>query len=234
MRVDRLLQSQGFGSRKECQALISAGRVQLNGAVSIDADEEFDTSSLLVITIAGASWPYREHLFLALNKPAGIECSHQPTHHKSVFSLLPTHFVTRGLQCVGRLDADTTGLLFLSDDGAFVHAMSSPKRHVPKTYLVTTAEDLTEAQLNALNAPILLRDEKEPAHGSAIRTAPRKLELTIDEGRYHQVKRMLAAVGNRVEHLHRARIGDCALPAELPPGHWLELDPATFSLRIRT
>ena len=233
MRFDRLLQSQGFGSRKECQALISAGRVQVNGLVRTDSDEELDGSSLL-ITIGGESWPYREHLYLALNKPTHLECSHGPTHHKSVFSLLPAHFVARGIQCVGRLDAETTGLLFLSDDGAFVHAMTSPKRHVPKTYAVTACEELTSAQLDALNAPIVLRDEKEPAHGSAIRTGTRTLELTIDEGRYHQVKRMLSAVGNRVEHLHRVRIGDCTLPTGLAPGRWLELDPATLSLRIKT
>ena len=233
MRFDRLLQSQGFGSRKECQRLITSGLVQVNGAVHTDADEELDVASL-ALTIGGATWPYREHLYLALNKPLGLECSHQPTHHQSVFSLVPAHFVTRGLQCVGRLDADTTGLLFMSDDGSFVHAMSSPKRHVPKTYVVTTVEDLTSSQLTALNAPIVLRDEKETTHGSAIRTGVRTLELTIAEGRYHQVKRMLGAVGNRVEHLHRARIGHCALPTQLQPGQWLELDPVTLSLPIKT
>lgn len=222
MQLERALQSQGFGSRKECRAMVAAGRVLINGRSVASASQEVDPEALH-LTIDGVTWPWRERLYLAFFKPAGIECSHQPTHHQSLFTLLPPHFVTRGVQCVGRLDADTTGLLLLSDDGPFIHALSSPKRQVPKLYVIQTGEEVTDAQVAALNAGVMLRDDPRLAQGEATRTGPHMLELIIDEGRYHQVKRMLGAVGNRVVQLHRARIGRYALPPALAPGHWLEL-----------
>lgn len=222
MQLDRALQSQGFGSRKECRLMVNTGRVLINGKSVASPDQQVDTSGL-IISVDGAAWPYREHLYLMMNKPIDLECSHAPSHHKSVFSLLPKHFITRGVQCVGRLDSDTTGLLLLSDDGAFVHAMSSPKRHVSKLYEVQTGEDVTDDQLAALSAGVKLRDDPEPALGTATRLGPRSLELQIDEGRYHQVKRMLGAVGNRVAALHRTRVGDYALPVTLEPGRWVEV-----------
>ncbi|MBL9038590.1 MAG: rRNA pseudouridine synthase, partial [Archangium sp.] len=135
MLLERALQSQGFGSRRECRELVASGQVAINGQPARNPETEVDTSGL-VLTVRGEAWPWRESLYLALHKPSGTECSHQPTHHPSVFTLLPPHFVARGVQCVGRLDEDTTGLLLLSDDGGFVHALSSPKRKVAKVYEV--------------------------------------------------------------------------------------------------
>ena len=223
MQADRVLQSQGFGSRKECRLMINTGRVLLNGASVATPDQPVDTTQPLAISLDGVAWPYRAHLYLLMNKPIDVECSHAPSHHRSVFSLLPKHFITRGVQAVGRLDADTTGLLLLSDDGAFVHAMSAPKRHVSKLYQVQTGEDLTDSQLAALNAGVTLRDDPDLATGQATRTGARSLDLLIDEGRYHQVKRMLGAVGNRVVALHRTRVGDYTLPPELEPGQWVDV-----------
>jgi 16S rRNA pseudouridine516 synthase len=138
---------------------------------------------------------------------------------------LPAQFATRGVQCVGRLDQDTTGLLLLSDDGQFVHAYTSPKRKVPKVYLATTRHPLDDAQLAALREGVLLHGEAKPIAAVAAHARDEHaLELTVLEGKYHQVKRMVAAAGNRVEALHRERIGGLALPALLAEGAWQWLD----------
>lgn len=217
MRFDKALASQGFGSRKGCRALIERGAVQVNGVVSSDPDAELSLTGL-VFTIDGREWPYAETLYVMLNKPAGTECSHLPTHHQSVFSLLPTHYVERGVQCVGRLDAETTGLLFLSDDGSFVQRLTSPKHHVPKTYLVRCAQPVTDEQLERLRAGVMLSGDPEPARAVNAERHEQGIALTIDEGRYHQVRRMFAAVGNHVEGLHRLSVGSIVLPDSLAPG----------------
>ena len=139
--------------------------------------------------------------------------------------MLPPQLAVRGVQCVGRLDEDTTGLLLLSDDGQFVHAYTSPKRKVPKTYLATTRHTLDERQLQALRDGVLLHGEKAPIAAAAVRMRDEKqLEITVNEGKYHQVKRMIAAAGHRCEALHRERIGGLALPESLAPGAWQWLD----------
>ena len=131
LSLDRILQSQGFGSRRDCRLLIAAGEVGVAGAAVTDFARTFATAGL-DFTVFDEPWTYREHLYLALNKPPNYECSRKPSHHPGVLRLLPDEFRRRDIQPVGRLDHDTTGLLLLSDDGAFIHAQSSPKRHVPK------------------------------------------------------------------------------------------------------
>jgi 16S rRNA pseudouridine516 synthase len=226
MNLESILFSQGFGSRRQCRALITDARVAVAGEPCTDPLASFDTTGL-TFSVDDEVWPFHERAYLVLNKPAGYECSRDPQHHLSVFHLLPAQFATRGVQCVGRLDQDTTGLLLLSDDGQFVHAFTSPRRKVPKVYVATTRHALDDAQLDALRAGVLLHGEREPVAAVAARArSERELELTVLEGKYHQVKRMVAAVGNRVEALHRERIGGLALPAELAPGAWLWLDAA--------
>jgi 16S rRNA pseudouridine516 synthase len=230
MNLESVLFTQGFGSRRQCRALIADGRVTIHGAVSADPDADVATEALS-FTVDGAAWPYHEHAYLLLNKPAGYECSREPQHHLSVFSLLPTQFAQRGVQCVGRLDQDTTGLLLLSDDGKFVHAFTSPKRKVPKRYLATTRHPLDDAQLDALRQGVLLHGEPKPIAAVAARArSEHVLELTVLEGKYHQVKRMVAAAGNRVEALHRERIGGLALPVTLAEGAWQWLDEADLGV----
>ena len=224
MLLERVLQSQGFGSRRGCRELIRAGRVLINGRPALEPSEELATPGL-ELTVDGERWRYRERVYLAMNKPAGHECSRAPEHHPSVFSLLPAPLLERGVQCVGRLDVDATGLLLLSDDGQFAHALSSPRRHVPRVYEVTAADPLDDRQLEALRAGVALKGESAPARADACtRLADRALRLTISEGRYHQVKRMLAAVGSRVVALDRVAIGALALPAGLGPGQWRYLE----------
>ena len=143
LTLDRILQSQGVGTRKWCRSLIADGEVRINGAVITDYRACLDPTGL-EFELFDEVWLYREHVYIALNKPVDVECSRKPSHRPGVLTLLPEQFSWRDVQPVGRLDHDTTGLLLLSDDGAFIHAQSSPKRHVSKLYLATTQEPVTE------------------------------------------------------------------------------------------
>lgn len=224
MQLFRILQSQGFGPRRACRELVESGRVAVDGVLADDPEREYDSAGL-TLTLDGQDWLYREKVYLALNKPAGFECSRQARHHPSVFSLLPPPLALRGAQPVGRLDQDSGGLLLLSDDGAFIHRYTSPKKGVGKRYRVTCKHPVGDEQIAALLAGVQLRDEPAPlAARGCVRVAERVIDLDIAEGKYHQVKRMLAAAGNRVESLQRTRIGGLDLPADLAPGQWRYLD----------
>ena len=220
LKLARLLQSQGMGTRRSCMAWIKAGDVSVNGLVCTNPDALYDPTNLQ-FSIAGETWQYREKAYIALHKPTGYECSHQPLHHTSVFSLLPAPLLERGVQCVGRLDQDTTGLLLLTDDGGFIHRATSPAKNIGKVYEVRCKHPLDDAQLSSLLAGVQLRDASQAVAALACtRIAPDIVQMTIAEGKYHQVKRMLAAVGNRVEALHRVALGAYVLPADLLPGKW--------------
>ncbi|MBI2308321.1 MAG: 16S rRNA pseudouridine(516) synthase [Rhodocyclales bacterium] len=220
MQLERLLHSQGFGSRKECRALIRHGRIAIAGEEVDDPFVDLDPTGL-VFSFDGEDWIYQAKAYLMLNKPAGYECSHQPKHHASIYSLLPPPLNGRGVQSLGRLDEDTTGLLLFSDDGQFIHAISSGKRKVPKTYRVTAKHPLGDEQIAALLAGVRLDDEPAPvAAAGCERLGEREILLTVTEGKYHQVKRMVAAIGNRVEALCRVAVGGLALPEDLAVGRW--------------
>ncbi len=242
MQLERLLQSQGFGSRKQCRALVRAGHVRVAGTVcdnpfaEFDPNESSDESAAwsgapgLAFSVADESWRFREHAYLVLHKPVGYECSHQPTHHPSVFNLLPPQLAVRGVQCVGRLDQDTTGLLLLSDDGQFIHRWSSGKKHTPKLYQATLRHAVETPLVEALLQGVQLHDEPAPiAAAACVPTGSHTLDLVVREGKYHQVKRMVAAAGNRVEALHRCRVGGLALDADLAPGQWRWLETADLA-----
>ncbi|EWS53634.1 Ribosomal small subunit pseudouridine synthase A [Methylibium sp. T29] len=142
-----------------------------------------------------------------------------------MLSLLPTPLRVRGLQPVGRLDEDTTGALLLTDDGTLIHRLTSPKHHVPKVYEITAKHALADEQIARLTEGVVLDDDPQPVRAAAAeRTGELTLRLTLTEGKYHQVKRMLAAVGNRCEALHRSRIGALALD-DLPVGQWRWVGP---------
>lgn len=226
MHLERLLHTQGFGSRRECRALVRRGRVAVDGVVREDPFEEFEPAGF-EFSVDGVVWPWSEFATLAMNKPAGYECSRKPQHHPSVLSLLPVPLQTRGVQPVGRLDEDTTGLLILTDDGRLNHRLSSPKRKLPKVYHATCRHPIDDALLAALKAGVLLHDEPEPiAAAGAEAIDEHRLRLTLREGKYHQVKRMVAAAGNRVDALVRVSVGGLALPPDLPPGEWRWLSAA--------
>lgn len=233
MRLDRILFSQGWGTRRECDALIRLGLVGVGGVTVEDPAAEFATGGL-VFGVHGQPWPFHDKALVLLHKPAGYECSRKPRHHPDVLTLLPPPLRARGVQPVGRLDADTTGLLLLSDDGALIHRLTSPRHHVPKLYRVTVRHALTAAQVERLLAGVVLDDAPAPVRAAACtQTGTHTLELTLTEGRYHQVKRMLAAVSNRVEALHRQAFGALELPADLAPGQWRWIDDAAQVLGRR-
>ena len=227
LTLDRIVQSQGFGSRKYCRELINDGEVAFNGEVLDDYRTKLDPQGL-VMTIFGETWPYREHVYIAINKPANVECSRKPSHHPGVLTLLPEQCTWREVQPVGRLDHDTTGLLLLSDDGAFIHAQSSPKRHVPKVYHATTAELVSETLVARLLAGVQLHDEPAPlAAVHCVQLGSHLLEIVLEQGKYHQVKRMLAAAENHCQALQRVQIGQLRLAdLGLEAGQWCYLDAA--------
>lgn len=225
MRIAQILFTQGLGSRRQCAGLIAAGLVRVDGRVVDDALAEFEPQGL-VFEVEGRAWPYHERALIMLHKPAGFECSQKPRHHPGVMSLLPAPLRTRGVQPVGRLDADTTGLLLLTDDGRLLHRLTSPRHHVPKVYEASTRHPLTPGPVQQLLAGVVLDDDPAPVRAAeAEATAERALRLVLTEGKYHQVKRMVAAVGNRVEALHRSAFGALTLPADLGPGQWRWIDP---------
>ncbi len=237
MRLEDILFSQGFGTRRVCAGLVQQGHVAVHGETVTDAGEFFDLDGLH-FNVQGTDWPFKAHAYLMLHKPAGTECSQKPSTWPSIYTLLPAPLRQRpqkaavqGVQAVGRLDQDTTGMLLLTDDGQFIHKMSSPKHHVPKVYEVSTKHPITPEMVDKLLAGVVLEDDPKPVKAAACEAVSElHLKLTLTEGKYHQVKRMLAAVGNRVEGLHRSQIGALSLPADLMPGQWRWLSQADLAL----
>ena len=233
LRLDQILFSQGFGTRRICAGLIGQGDVKVGGKTIDEPWEEFETAGLQ-FEVAGQAWPFHDKALVMLYKPAGYECSQKPKHHPSVMSLLPAPLRERGVQPIGRLDEDTTGLLLLTADGTLIHQLTSPKHHVPKVYEARCKHPLTSAMAEQLLAGVELKEpegkfqrptEATRADGAEI-VDEHLLRLTLIEGKYHQVKRMVAAVGNRVEALHRPQFGALTLPADLAPGQWRWVSPA--------
>ncbi|MES3002346.1 MAG: 16S rRNA pseudouridine(516) synthase [Pseudomonadota bacterium] len=237
MQLQEILFTQGFGTRRVCAGLVQQGHVALGGEVVTDAALEVDAEGLR-FRVDGVEWPYAERAYVMLHKPAGTECSQKPSTYPSIYTLLPGPLRQRpqkgavqGVQAVGRLDQDTTGLLLLTDDGKFIHRMSSPKHHVPKVYDLVTKHPVDEKQVLRLLEGVVLDDDPKPVRAAACEVSgEHALRMTLTEGKYHQVKRMIAAVGNRVEGLHRSRIGGLALPADLAPGQWRWLTEADLAL----
>lgn len=233
LSLDKILQSQGFGTRKYCRDLVEDGEVSINGEVIRSVKTSYETRGLQ-FHIFEEDWEFRERVYIVLNKPANFECSRKPSHHPGVLTLLPEQFSWRDVQPVGRLDHDTTGMLLMSDDGPFIHAQSSPKRHVPKVYQATTAEPVTEELVNLLLQGVKLHDE--PAALAAVhcqKLGDNLLEIVLEQGKYHQVKRMLAAAGNHCAALQRTAIGKLTLESlGLEEGEWCYLTPEQLALLV--
>ncbi|TXJ07435.1 MAG: rRNA pseudouridine synthase [Acinetobacter sp.] len=231
MQLDKLLQSQGFGSRKHCQYLIQSGHVKVDDKMIENEKAKFQPEHLN-FSVFDESYLYREKVYIALNKPQGYECSHQPQQHHSVFELFPDHLRLRNIQTVGRLDQNTTGLLLLTDDGQFLHQLTHPRKHVAKYYRMTTYSDIVAEQIQQLQQGVSLKNEKGIFQAQdVLQLAQRELRFAIDQGVYHQVKRMLIAVGNEVQALHRDQIGQLTLDAlQLEVGQWCYLSTDEIQL----
>ncbi|MDY0746657.1 16S rRNA pseudouridine(516) synthase [Paucibacter sp. R3-3] len=226
MRLSQILFSQGFGTRRLCAGLIYNDEVKVGGELVDDPDAQFETDGL-VFEVSGKTWPFFDKALILLNKPAGYECSQKPKHHPSVLSLLPGPLRERGVQPIGRLDEDTTGLLLLTDDGALIHKLTSPKHHVPKVYEATCKHPVTPEMVEKLKAGVELREpDDKPGYTEFTKAEGAEafgthgIRLTLIEGKYHQVKRMIAAIGNRCESLHRPSFGALQLPETLKSGEW--------------
>jgi 16S rRNA pseudouridine516 synthase len=224
-RLDRLLANLGYGSRREVSDLVARRQVVLDGAVLKDAGQRIPVTAELParLTVAGQPLDPPAPLTLIMHKPLDVVCSHREAG-RSVYELLPHRWRARipALSSIGRLDKDTSGLLLITDDGPFLHRVISPKSHVAKRYVAILARPLGGGEAEVLAAgTLMLEGEKDPLAPATLEPlGPKEARLTITEGRYHQVRRMFAAVGNHVTGLHRDRIGALDLPADLAPGGW--------------
>jgi 16S rRNA pseudouridine516 synthase len=235
LQLQDLLYSQGFGTRRICQGLIEQGHTRLGllqgASVCDDPWQVVEVERDWPFVVQGEQWFYWPKAYLLMNKPASTECSQKPSHWPSVYSLLPAPLRQRpqksavqGVQAVGRLDQDTTGMLLMTDDGALIHQLASPKHHVPKVYDITTEEPITQEAIERLLAGVVLNDSPVPVCAQAIeQVSERVLHMTLTQGKYHQVKRMLASVGHLVVGLHRSKMGALSLPPSLEPGQWRAL-----------
>jgi 16S rRNA pseudouridine516 synthase len=222
-RLDQLLASLGYGSRREVRAWIEAGRVTVGGAPGTDPGARVEPGD---VRIDGEPPDHPGEILLMLNKPPGRVCSHDPAEGPSVFGLLPARWQRRNppVTSVGRLDKETTGLLLLTDCSPIVHRMTSPRRKVPKVYRATLETALPPGIEEAFSSgALLLAGEDTPCSPASLRrVGEREAEITVTEGRYHQVRRMFASQGCVVSGLHRTRFGGLEL-GDLPPGKWIEL-----------
>jgi len=223
MRLDRFVSQAAGVSRSQARALILRGRVRVAGDTVKDAARQVGEADRVehagrVLRLPGA-------LYLMLNKPTGLLSATHDPRQATVLTLLPPEIAAR-VHLVGRLDKDTSGLLLLSDDGAWSHRISSPRHHCAKTYLAELAEPLAEDAGARLAEGLLLRGETVPTRPADLqRLDGNRVRITITEGRYHQVRRMFGALGNRVTSLHRERIGGLLLDPALAPGQWRALTP---------
>ena len=221
MRLDRFVSQAAGLSRSRARALIRGGQVTVDGRTARDAAQPVDAAQR--VEHCGQALALPQPLYLMLNKPCGLLSATRDSHQPTVMSLLPARLAAR-LHLVGRLDKETSGLLLLSDDGAWSHRITSPRHGCAKTYLAELAEPLAAGAEERLARGLLLRSETAPTRPACLeRLSATRVRVTVTEGRYHQVRRMFAALGNRVLALHRERIGGLALDARLEPGQWREL-----------
>jgi 16S rRNA pseudouridine516 synthase len=230
-RLDRLLANLGYGSRREVTDLVARRQVTLDGAMVKDAGARIAVSADLPerMTVSGQPLDPPAPLTILMHKPLDVVCSHREPG-RSVYEILPRRWQGRmpALSTVGRLDKDTSGLLLITDDGPFLHRVISPKAHVAKRYVATLDRPLRGDEAEVFAAGTLMLEGESDALAPAVLEVlgPKEARLTITEGRYHQVRRMFAAMGNHVTTLHRDRIGALALPEDMAPGAWRVLTPA--------
>lgn len=230
MRIDALLARYGYCSRREAASWIRAGRCSANGETAVSPAAKVDPREVL---IDGQPVEFPDGLYVALNKPTGYICSHAEPG-RLVLELLPERWSRRkpAVAMAGRLDKETSGLLLLSDDGNFIHRMTSPKSHVPKTYAFTTTAPVPEeAAALFASGELLLEGESKPCLPARLALdGPCSGTLVLHEGRYHQVRRMLASVGSPVRTLRRTRIGTLALEdLNLEEGAWTPVNPSLIA-----
>ena len=230
-RIDKIIASQGKYSRSEVKKLVKDGRVTLDGKVIKSSDVKANPD-LNNIAIDGKSIGYKKHLYIMLNKPQGVVSATEDTDHKTVIDLVPKELKRDGLFPAGRLDGDTVGFVLITDDGDFAHKILSPKNHIMKTYHATLQRPVTQEDIDAFRNGIELKDgtlcleaQVRPIEGDEPMA-----EIKICEGKYHQVKRMFAALGNKVVFLKRVKMGNLPLDESLEEGQCREITPEELKL----
>ncbi|MCT6925070.1 pseudouridine synthase [Metasolibacillus sp.] len=232
MRLDKLLANMGYGSRKEVKQLLKQKAVTIDGAVAKDAAMQVNPDEQHV-TVFGERVHYVEFIYLMMNKPQGVISATEDNYDKTVIDLLDPlaqHFKPFP---VGRLDKDTEGLLLITNDGQLAHNLLSPKKHVPKTYYAKVDGQVTEEDIKAFAAGVTLDDgyETKPGHLVILKSdALSEIELTIQEGKFHQVKRMFEAVGKKVTYLKRLSMGSLLLDENLALGQYREVTAEELEL----
>ncbi|HHY72624.1 MAG TPA: rRNA pseudouridine synthase [Bacillus bacterium] len=229
MRIDKLLANAGFGSRKEVKKLLKTGAVQINDNVVKDPQTHLNPETDHV-TVHGGIVAYKEFIYLMMNKPMGVISATEDQYDETVIDLLEMEDQIYEPFPVGRLDKDTVGLLLLTNDGQLAHQLLSPKKHVPKTYYAKIAGIVTKDDITAFENGVTLDDgyKTKPAELVILSTDAAEnrseIELTITEGKFHQVKRMFEAVNKKVTFLMRIKMGPISLDESLKPGEYRELD----------
>ncbi|MCM3146679.1 pseudouridine synthase [Bacillus pumilus] len=226
MRLDKLLASSGFGSRKDVKKLVKARAVTVNGELAKQVKDHVDPSNDEVL-VHGERVEYKEFIYLMMNKPDGVISATEDLRDETVVDLLEPEDIAREPFPVGRLDKDTVGLLLLTNDGQLAHQLLSPKKHVPKTYEVHLKYPLGDQDIKRLEEGVVILDDyrTKPAkvEVDANESEDTRIRLTITEGKYHQVKLMAQVVGNEVIFLKRRSMGAISLDEDLAPGEYREL-----------
>ena len=227
-RIDKIIASQGQYSRKEVKALIAKGRIAVDGRVVSSSSEKADPMTML-LTVDGKPLEFKRNLYLVLNKPKGYVSATEDRDHPTVLELVPREYRGRNLFPAGRLDRDTTGLMIITDDGALAHNILSPKKHVPKLYHVELDSPVTEEMRLGFSEGVMLNDGVSKA-ADLIKTGEKTAEVTLWEGRYHQIKRMFGCFGAEVVELKRLGIGRLTLPEDLAEGECREMSEEELAL----
>ncbi len=224
MRLDKFLRDTGSGSRSEVKALVKKGLVTVNGSVAKSA--ELSVSEDDVICLSGQRLIYRKYVYIMMNKPKGVVCATHDDKYKTVTDITDGEFGHRSLFPVGRLDIDTEGLIILTDDGEFCHRVTSPSENVDKTYYLKTLRPIEDDYCAKFSEGVYIPGGHKTKPASFKPLSADEALLTISEGRFHQVKYMLNAVGNEVVYLKRIRIGALSLDESLSPGEYRRLLPS--------
>ncbi len=222
IRIDKFLADRTNYSRNAVRLLLKQGAVCADGVRMTDAKQKINPDTQ-EITLHGKKIHSGSQLYIIINKPKDYLCATEDKYHKTVLELLPDDLRHKDLFPAGRLDLDSTGLVLLTTDGQLAHQMLSPKHHVPKYYLVTLARNFEDSYPEQLAAGMTLSDGTECLPAQVQKISEKICLVCLHEGKYHQVKRMFAAVGNHVEHLHRTAVGGMILPPDLPLGGHLEI-----------
>ncbi len=227
-RIDKIIASQGQYSRKEVKALIAKGRIAVDGRVVSSSSEKADPLTTQ-ISIDGKSLAFKRNLYLMLHKPKGYVSATEDRDHPTVLELVPQEYRGRNLFPAGRLDRDTTGLMIITDDGALAHNILAPKKHVPKLYHVELDIPVTEEMRLGFSDGVMLNDGVSKA-ADLIKTGEKTAEVTLREGRYHQIKRMFGCFGAEVLELKRLGMGRLTLPEDLAEGKCREMSEEELAL----